>query len=115
MAETAAFGRLDEGQRADPSVEEAIEASEPGRGRLARAPSDIPKRGWRDILMRVWTRTGEDRVFSVAGSMAFFMLLALFPGLSAPRGALWPVRRRLDDRPASSRRSPSSCRPAPMI
>lgn len=64
-------------------IEERIEEIEPGRGRLAEAPGEIPSRGWRDILMRVWLETGEDRVLSVAGSMAFFTLLALFPGLSA--------------------------------
>lgn len=64
-------------------VEAEIDAREPGRGRLAETPGEIPARGWRDILWRVYEQTAEDRVFSVAGSMAFFTLLALFPGLSA--------------------------------
>jgi hypothetical protein len=37
-----------------------------GRGRLASAPSEIPARGWKDILLRVWNNIGEDRVMLVA-------------------------------------------------
>ncbi|WP_244540366.1 YihY/virulence factor BrkB family protein [Kaistia soli] len=50
---------------------------------MAKGPGEIPKRGWRDIFWRVWQQTNEDRILSVSGSMAFFTLLALFPGLSA--------------------------------
>lgn len=67
----------------DGGIEASIDRSEPGRGRLATTPGEIPKRGWQDIFWRVWQQTNEDRILSVAGSMAFFMLLALFPGLSA--------------------------------
>ena len=36
-------------------LEEALErAREPGRGRRAADPSDIPGAGWRDILWRVF-------------------------------------------------------------
>ena len=63
--------------------EAAAEAREPGRGRLADSPGEIPQRGWKDILWRVWQQSTEDRILSVAGSMAFFSLLALFPGLSS--------------------------------
>jgi membrane protein len=65
------------------AVEQAIARAEPGRGRLANAPADIPARGWKDILWRVFDSSLEDRVLSLAGGMAFFCLLALFPGLSA--------------------------------
>lgn len=40
-------------------------------------------RSWFTVLWRVWERTLEDRVLSVAGGVAFFMLLAIFPGLVA--------------------------------
>ncbi|WP_018183013.1 YihY/virulence factor BrkB family protein [Kaistia granuli] len=65
------------------AAEQAIDQAEPGRGRLADAPADIPARGWKDILWRVFESSLEDRVLTLAGGMAFFCLLALFPGLSA--------------------------------
>ena len=57
-------------------------ARERGRGREAEAPDDIPARGWRDILWRVIYAIPEDRVLSTAGSVAFFAMLAIFPGLA---------------------------------
>ncbi len=56
---------------------------QPGHGRMARAPSQIPPRGWRDILWRTWREFNKDNIPSVAGSVTFFALLALFPGLAA--------------------------------
>lgn len=58
-------------------------AHEPGRGREADSPGDIPARGWRDILVRMFWATSENRVLSTAGSVAFFALLAVFPGIAA--------------------------------
>ena len=58
-------------------------AREPGRGREAVTPKDMPARGWRDILIRVFWATSTDRVLSTAGSVAFFALLAVFPGIAA--------------------------------
>ena len=40
----------------------AGEALEPGRGRLASAPSEIPARGWKDILLRVYRNISDHRV-----------------------------------------------------
>src|SRR5215217_977959 len=57
-------------------------AAEPGRGREAKRPEDIPSRGWADILWRVVWSIPEDRVLSTAGGVAFFALLAVFPGLA---------------------------------
>ncbi|HTK34852.1 MAG TPA: YihY/virulence factor BrkB family protein [Caulobacteraceae bacterium] len=61
----------------------AAEADQPGRGRDARAPSEIPAAGWKDVLWRTWNEFNKDRVPAVAGGVAFFGLLALFPGLGA--------------------------------
>jgi membrane protein len=58
-------------------------ASEPGRGREATTPEQIPSRGWRDILLRVFWSISEDRILSTSGSVAFFALLAIFPGIAA--------------------------------
>lgn len=53
------------------------------RGRNARAPSEIPRLGWRDILWRVWNQIGEDNLFIVAAGVSFYAFLALFPALAA--------------------------------
>ena len=58
-------------------------AREPGRGRDADTPDRIPPRGWRDILIRVFWAIPANRVLSTAGSVAFFTLLAAFPGIAA--------------------------------
>src|SRR5689334_11048340 len=57
--------------------------AEADRGRSAETPADIPKPGWRDILLRTKENIGKDNVSMVAGGTAFFVLLALIPGLAA--------------------------------
>jgi membrane protein len=47
---------------------------EHGRGRLASAPSEIPARGWKEILLRVWNNIGEDRVMLVAAGVTYYCL-----------------------------------------
>jgi membrane protein len=56
---------------------------EPGRGRRANAPEEIPPRGWRDILWRAWKEFNEDQILGVAAGVAFFGVLALVPGMAA--------------------------------
>jgi membrane protein len=63
--------------------DEQNRAREPGRGREANRPSAIPWRGWKDILWRVWSEIGEDRIMLVAAGVTFYLLLALFPALAA--------------------------------
>ena len=58
-------------------------AREPGRGRDANTPEQIPPLGWRDILWRVIWSMSENRILSTAGGVAFFALLAIFPGIGA--------------------------------
>jgi membrane protein len=58
-------------------------ARERGRGREADTPEQIPSRGWRDILWRVLWSIAEDRILSTSGGVAFFGLLAIFPGIAA--------------------------------
>lgn len=59
------------------------QALETGRGRDAELPWQIPGRGWRDILLRVWSQMQEDNLSIVAAGVAFFSLLAVFPALAA--------------------------------
>jgi len=58
-------------------------AGEPGRGREANAPEQIPPRGWSDILWRVLYSISSNRVLSTSGGVAFFALLAAFPAIAA--------------------------------
>lgn len=59
------------------------EKTEGDRGRLSAAPQKIPAKGWKDILVRSYREIGDDDVFSVARSIAFTGMLALFPALAA--------------------------------
>src|SRR5437016_7674087 len=57
--------------------------AEPGRGRSASTPSEVPVRGWKDILLRIWKNIGKDRVVVVAAGVTFYSILALFPAIAA--------------------------------
>jgi len=59
----------------------SLAASEPGRGRLAHAPVQLPVRGWRDIGWRTVLEISADRLPSVAASVTFYSLLAMFPAI----------------------------------
>jgi len=62
---------------------ESETARQTGRGRDADDPSEIPVRGWGDVLWRTWKEFNEDQVTRVAGGVTFFGLLALFPAIGA--------------------------------
>jgi membrane protein len=53
------------------------------RGRSAEQPRDIPRPGWRDIALRVKREVAEDDVSIVAGGVAFYGFLSIFPALGA--------------------------------
>src|SRR5437763_10430985 len=58
-------------------------AREDDRGRSAKTPSDIPARGWKDIVLRVYRGIADDRILANAAAVTFFALLALFPAIAA--------------------------------
>ena len=58
-------------------------AGRDGRGRSALRPGEIPARGWKDILIRVYKSLSEDRVLANAAGVTFYGLLALFPAVAA--------------------------------
>lgn len=53
------------------------------RGRLAEKPTDIPPRGWKDVLIRTKAETKQDRVNLLSAGVAFYALLAAVPALVA--------------------------------
>jgi membrane protein len=53
------------------------------RGRQAASPSQIPARGWKDILWRVYENIGDHRLLALAAGMTYYSLLAVFPALAA--------------------------------
>jgi membrane protein len=54
-----------------------------GRGRSATSPSDIPAKGWKDILLRVYGDIGEHRILALAAGMTYYSILAIFPAIAA--------------------------------
>jgi membrane protein len=58
-------------------------AEEMGRGRSAASPIAIPASGWKDIFWRTYKQIGDDRLLAVAAGVVFYMLLALFPAITA--------------------------------
>lgn len=54
-----------------------------GRGREAARPREIPRSGWRDILLRVKDDISKNNLSMIAAGVAFYALLAIFPALAA--------------------------------
>jgi membrane protein len=67
----------------EPYEIELRRAREHGRGRNAVHPLQIPWTGWMDILWRTYTEMNSDRLLYIAGGVAFFVLLAIFPAVTA--------------------------------
>ncbi len=68
-----------EKQHADPNAA----AAEGGRGREADNPTEIPAKGWKDVLWRTYEEFNKDRVMSVAAGVTYYALLAVFPAIAA--------------------------------
>jgi membrane protein len=49
----------------------------------AEKPTDIPWRGWKQILKRAWAENTADNMPIIAGGVAFFGFLSIFPALIA--------------------------------
>ncbi|MET4023411.1 YihY/virulence factor BrkB family protein [Bradyrhizobium sp. S3.2.12] len=52
-------------------------------GRHATSPSEIPAKGWKDILLRVYSNIGRHRILALAAGMTYYSILAIFPALAA--------------------------------
>lgn len=53
------------------------------RGKRAESPGQIPKSGWKDVLLRVKDQLSTDNIDIVSAGVAFYFFLALFPALAA--------------------------------
>ena len=67
----------------EPIATQYRRAADPGRGRAAVRPWQIPWRGWKDIFWRAYQEAQEDRLLAIAAGVVFFALLALFPAITA--------------------------------
>ena len=52
-------------------------------GREAESPLGLPRHAWREILGRVWIKTGTDNIGLLAAGVAFYAFLAFVPLLGA--------------------------------
>lgn len=52
-------------------------------GRGAETPDEIPPKGWQEILWRLKDEIENDRVLAVAAGVTFYVLLAVFPAITA--------------------------------
>lgn len=55
---------------------------EPERGRQAEKPSDVPSKGWLDVLWRTKEQLNEDNLSIVAAGVAFYAFVAVVPALA---------------------------------
>lgn len=84
LASEYLFPSSADGSAKSPSVgrpERAAEAN--GRGRRAKTPSEIPARGWKDILLRVYSNISKHRILALAAGMTYYSILAIFPAIAA--------------------------------
>jgi membrane protein len=68
------------GSSADPATPRSRAGA---HGEEARHPGEIPKRGWKQVLLRVKDQVSADNLSIVSAGVAFFALLAIFPGITA--------------------------------
>jgi len=83
----ATAGRLAAGSRrregGDRDAVGARSEESAAHGRFASTPSEIPARGWKDILKRCYQRLDDDRILAIAAGVTFYALLAIFPAIAA--------------------------------
>ena len=76
-------GRVPANPEAEKPEASAPELHERGRGRRAEKPTDVPAKGWLDILARTKQQISEDNLPIVAAGVAFYGFVALVPALAA--------------------------------
>ncbi|MDT0277930.1 YihY/virulence factor BrkB family protein [Blastococcus goldschmidtiae] len=80
----AARTTADGGPAGDPNrLPPGAPAPEQLPGIDAGSPTQIPARGWKQVLKRAWAENNADNMPIIAGGVAFFGFLAVFPALIA--------------------------------
>ena len=67
---------------APPVDVDLVRAMEEGRGARGGRPTEIPAAGWKDIALRVFWSVPTNRLVALSGGVAFFTLMAIFPGIA---------------------------------
>ena len=67
----------------EPDAAESQARRQHARGKDARTPTEIPARGWKEVLTRVYAEISDDRILAVAAGVTFYALLAIFPAIVA--------------------------------
>jgi Virulence factor BrkB len=66
-----------------PSLERTHPSPDGKPAGMGMPPPEIPERGWKDILWRVYDGVTEARIFLIAAGVTFYLILGLFPGIAA--------------------------------
>ncbi len=61
---------------------EDSQAKEFNRGRTADKPSELPAKGWKDILYRVKSEVKNNQIGLISAAMAYYALLAFVPAIT---------------------------------
>ncbi|WP_138756668.1 YihY/virulence factor BrkB family protein [Modestobacter altitudinis] len=80
-ATTSTVVETERREAARPAPEVPSEAELPGVH--AEKPTEIPARGWKQIVKRAWAENSADNMPIIGAGVAFFAFLALFPALIA--------------------------------
>jgi membrane protein len=80
-ASSATTVRTEQREAARPAPDVPSEAELPGVH--AEKPTDIPARGWVQIVRRAWAENNADNMPIIGAGVAFFAFLAVFPALIA--------------------------------
>jgi membrane protein len=87
QARTSARGATSrDGRRDDDGGTRTIDVRDEARsqpGADATSPTQIPAAGWKQVVKRAWAEAKADNVPMLAGGVAFFAFLSLFPALIA--------------------------------
>jgi membrane protein len=74
---------MDNDDHVNEDIETPGSGDDGGRGREARQPTEIPSRGWKDVLARTRAEVKGDNATLLSAGVAFYSLLALVPALVA--------------------------------
>ena len=87
-------GAFDTSRSSDePYALQHVRAGEPGRGRHAKAPWQIPLKGWKDIFWRTYQQIGEDSSPRGRGWSGILRFVGRLPGRHRLGFSIRPVRK----------------------